>query len=338
VVYKCIYENKYCALKKIHLEKKSHEWNFETTKREFGFLYKLKHPRIVNMIHYYILDELNFNFVLEYMEKGSLRDMLNRFSANCWKLSEKDLLSMTADFASGLKYLHQNGIIHRDLKPENLLFDSSHRLKISDFGVSKFIGDNRLDHHTMVGSFMYMAPEVALFLPYDRSIDVWGFGLIFLELVMIKYPLTKEDKSAIMNFQKKYKPPQVDFVRRNYSSNLQDIVTVCLQRDPALRWSIADICHLPALHSYYKIRKDEELRFLQLDAKYSQQKKSPAKAYNLKNEQKNVEKVPFFQSRFAERVVKCEQSKPLRRSSESARDCCIYQNLQDVVNRRVTKY
>lgn len=42
------------------------------------------------------------------------------------------------DVVCGLEYLHYQGIIHRDIKPANLLWDSSRRVKISDFGVSHF--------------------------------------------------------------------------------------------------------------------------------------------------------------------------------------------------------
>lgn len=255
------------------------------------------------MVHYYILDEFNFNFVLEYMEKGSLHDLLMRFSVNSWKLRESDLLSMAADIAAGLKYLHQNGIIHRDLKPGNLLFDTNHRLKIADFGISKMTNDDQSELHTMVGTIMYMAPEVYLQQPYDRAVDIWAFGVIFLEMVLGKYPLTTELKAKILN-DPHYKPPHIDFARRNYSSKFQDIIDVCLQKNPKFRWAIEDICHLPAIESYYKIRKDEEIRFLQLDAKYSQQKKSPA-SFN-KKEPKSEEKIPFWKSQFAERVFKCE--------------------------------
>lgn len=48
-----------------------------------------------------------------------------------------------------------------------------------------------------------------------------------------------------MNFSVKYKPLQIDMVRKNYSRDAQLIIDASLQRDPRLRWCIADICRLP---------------------------------------------------------------------------------------------
>lgn len=145
------------------------------------------------MLYFYqIKSQCEFRFVLQLMPNGSLRDLLRRFKINFWKFNERDLLSFALDIAIGLKYLHQNGVIHRDLKPENLLFDENYRLKITDFGVSKLTVNNNFANHTRVGTLAYMAPEVFLNHAYDNSVDVWGFGVIFTEMVLIDYPLKRE--------------------------------------------------------------------------------------------------------------------------------------------------
>lgn len=152
------------------------------------------------MLYFYqILDSFEFRFVLEYMSNGTMRDLLRRFKINCWKFNEHDLLSFTMDFAIGLKYLHENGVIHRDLKPENLLLDSNYHVKISDFGISKLTIDNESANHTRVGTLAYMAPEVYLSHAYERSVDVWAFGLIFAEMALIDYPLSKEVSESTKN-------------------------------------------------------------------------------------------------------------------------------------------
>lgn len=69
--------------------------------------------------------------------------------------------------------------------------DEHHRLKIADFGIAKLICSNFPDYHTAVGTMLYMAPEVYLHLPYDKSVDTWGLGMIFYELAMNKYPFTQ---------------------------------------------------------------------------------------------------------------------------------------------------
>lgn len=144
------------------------------------------------MIYFYQSESSNeFKFVLELMSNGTMRDLLRRFKINAWKFNEWDLLSFTMDIIVGLEYLHANGVIHRDLKPENLLLDGNFHVKITDFGISKFTDDESANH-TRVGTLAYMAPEVFLHHAYDRSVDVWAFGVIFCEMVLLEYPLTKE--------------------------------------------------------------------------------------------------------------------------------------------------
>lgn len=198
-VYRCLFNNQFCALKIIKLKEDGcKEWNSECIKREFILLNRLNHPNIVNMLYFYqIQSQCEFRFVLELMKNGSLRDLLHRFKINLWKFAERELLCFTQDIAFGLKYLHQNGVIHRDLKPENLLCDSNFRLKITDFGVSKLSVDNQSANHTRVGTLAYMAPEVYLSHEYDNSVDVWAFGVIFAEMVLTEYPLTKEVRVSV---------------------------------------------------------------------------------------------------------------------------------------------
>ena len=60
----------------------------------------------------------------------------------------------------GLEYIHSNNIIHRDLKPENLVLDSNGYLRITDFGIVKYVENNNIKANS--GTVGYMAPEVLL--------------------------------------------------------------------------------------------------------------------------------------------------------------------------------
>lgn len=73
--------------------------------------------------------------------------------------------------------LNREKILHRDLKPTNILFHNG-VVKVADFGFCKEMMNNELTQ-TMVGSPIYMAPEVLKGSVYDNRADVWSLGVIF---------------------------------------------------------------------------------------------------------------------------------------------------------------
>ena len=87
---------------------------------------------------------------------------------------------------TGIYYLHVNDIIHRDIKTENILLDKDFTPYIADFSLSKVFGnyENEKDHtHTGdVGTEVFRAPEVIRGGFYNKSIDIYSCGVIFMEL------------------------------------------------------------------------------------------------------------------------------------------------------------
>lgn len=82
---------------------------------------------------------------------------------------------------SSLAYLHRNRIIHRDIKPENILLKSkdknSIQIKIADFGLACH-ADGEHGISNMVGTPLYMAPEIIQKLGYNHSCDIWSIGIM----------------------------------------------------------------------------------------------------------------------------------------------------------------
>ncbi|KAI9880995.1 MAG: hypothetical protein M1830_009489 [Pleopsidium flavum] len=130
------------------------------------------------------------------------------------------------DTVLGLEYLHYQGIIHRDIKPANLLWTATHRVKISDFGVS-YLGkpirdddtepapeedtqdlDEAVELAKTVGTPAFYAPELCdtdLFetkAPSDRpqitgQIDVWALGITLYGMIFGRLPFSAEDEFQI---------------------------------------------------------------------------------------------------------------------------------------------
>ncbi len=76
-------------------------------------------------------------------------------------------------------------IVHRDLKPENVLFTDDERVKICDFGSSKFINKGTKSTPYIVSRY-YRAPELLLGSNnYSAKIDIFAAGCIFAELFLL---------------------------------------------------------------------------------------------------------------------------------------------------------
>ncbi|CAE8700367.1 unnamed protein product, partial [Polarella glacialis] len=149
---------------------------------ELEMYQKLEHEHIVSYLGHEVQGRQLYIF-LEYMPEGTLRDKIQEFGAFqeslCSALAEQILL--------GLEYLHEQQVLHRDLKCSNLLLDVSGRVKISDFGCSRWIekGDQA---KTLIGSPYWLPPELLVGDSYDQAADIWSFGCTVVELLTGKIP------------------------------------------------------------------------------------------------------------------------------------------------------
>ena len=77
---------------------------------------------------------------------------------------------------SGLSHMHSKGVYHRDLKPDNIGWTADGVLKLFDFGLASCVRKQVDCTETYAltgntGTLRYMAPEVALGLPYNQSVS-----------------------------------------------------------------------------------------------------------------------------------------------------------------------
>ena len=112
--------------------------------------------------------------------------------------SELDLIPwIMFQILKGLETLHSLNIIHRDINPKHILISVDGSIKISEF--SKSINDieSKFVVDKVVGELPYIAPEALLLQNYNSKIDVWGAGIIMLELYFKKTMLlmNNEDRA-----------------------------------------------------------------------------------------------------------------------------------------------
>ncbi|KAF5751005.1 Serine/threonine-protein kinase cx32 isoform 2 [Tripterygium wilfordii] len=171
------------AVKKLNSESLQ---GFEEWQSEVNFLGRLSHPNLVKLLGY-CWEEKELLLVYDFVQKGSLENHLFGRGAAVQPLPWDIRLKIAIGAAKGLAFLHtsEKQVIYRDFKASNILLDGSYNAKIADFGLAKFGPSDSQSHVTtrVMGTYGYAAPEyVATGHLYVKS-DVYGFGVVLVEML-----------------------------------------------------------------------------------------------------------------------------------------------------------
>ena len=190
---------------------------------------QLYHPSIAQIVDLLKNDKYYF-IIMEFCNNGELFN----FIVERQGLKEERAASFLYQILSGLQFVHNQSIAHRDLKPENLLLDHEFKIKISDFGLSKFV-DRKGLCSTPCGSPCYASPECLSGQKYDgRKSDLWSVGVILYAMVTGRLPWTKRNQKQLFEQIKRgeYKIPQ------GISQSCQNLISGFMTVDPKQRLTI----------------------------------------------------------------------------------------------------
>jgi len=168
------------------------DWDAKHTLREIRLLKLLgPHPNIISLYELSLfLPKTELYMMMELMDCD-----LHRVIQSKQSLSEKHHKCFLKQMLEGIKAMHSIGVFHRDLKPGNILVSKDCQLRITDFGLARFMdastrrGENELNPMTQyVVTRWYRPPELLLApnLPYGEPVDLWSIGCILAELLRRK--------------------------------------------------------------------------------------------------------------------------------------------------------
>ncbi|XP_043697892.1 MDIS1-interacting receptor like kinase 2-like [Telopea speciosissima] len=176
---------KVVAMKKLHhleAEEKAYDESFTN---EINVLTRLRHRNIVKLYVFCYHSSCKF-LVYEYIERGSLACVLGN-EAEAVELDWWKRLNIIREIAHALSYLHHDctlPLIHRDISSKNVLLDAELEPHVADFGIAKIMNPDSSNRTILVGTYGYIAPELAYTMVVTEKCDVFSFGVLTLETIM----------------------------------------------------------------------------------------------------------------------------------------------------------
>ncbi|KDP42864.1 hypothetical protein JCGZ_23806 [Jatropha curcas] len=180
---------------------------------------------------FYTADSGQISIALEYMDGGSLADILQVRK----RIPEPVLSCMFQKLLHGLSYLHGvRHLVHRDIKPANLLVNLKGEPKITDFGISAGLESSMAMCATFVGTVTYMSPERIRNDSYSYPADIWSLGLALFECGTGEFPYTASEGPVNLMLQI-LEDPSPSPSKHNFSPEFCSFIDACLQKDPDAR-------------------------------------------------------------------------------------------------------
>ncbi|XP_027338593.1 probable LRR receptor-like serine/threonine-protein kinase At5g45780 isoform X1 [Abrus precatorius] len=184
VVYKgCLANKMLVAVKRLKDPNYTGEVQFQTEVEMIGLAV---HRNLLRLYGFCMTPDERL-LVYPYMPNGSVADRLRETRREKPSLDWNRRMRVALGAARGLLYLHEQcnpKIIHRDVKAANILLDESFEAVVGDFGLAKLL-DQRDSHVTTAvrGTVGHIAPEYLSTGQSSEKTDVFGFGILLLELI-----------------------------------------------------------------------------------------------------------------------------------------------------------
>src|SRR5476651_3505 len=146
-----------------------------------------------------------------------------------------DVVEIIFKCAKALHYAHSRGVIHRDIKPSNIMLTQDSDVRIIDFGIALVADSDISSIDGIAGSPSYMSPEQVQSLELTNRSDLYSLGAVMYELLSGSRPFRAGNLQKLLHQIVYATPPPIHTLRADVPEELESIVALALQKDPAKR-------------------------------------------------------------------------------------------------------
>jgi len=199
--------------------------------REFALMRRLRHPNLVRILDFGIMENSRELFLIEERVDGP--DLYSGTAG----MDFDEILFFCVEILKALQYLHARGIVHGSLKPSNVLLSdvdaACRRPRLMDFNL-RF----RLDRSCRqdgLRTLSYMAPEILLGERAEKASDIYAVGILIYQLLVRRLPFEDEDRGFLIQKQLQGNVDMKPFERLKAGGHLSLLIHRMLEKDPMKR-------------------------------------------------------------------------------------------------------
>ncbi|MCS6873327.1 MAG: SUMF1/EgtB/PvdO family nonheme iron enzyme [Pyrinomonadaceae bacterium] len=198
----------------------------------------IKHPNVIQVSDFGVIDEKMPFLIMEYIEGESLQELLAREK----RLPTLKAIELILGICAGVNAAHKQGIVHRDLKPLNIMIakdktNLTEAVKILDFGLAKIKSGELLGSFIqaqttgLMGSPYYMAPEQWSDEEPNPQTDIYSLGIILFQMITGDVPFKASSIPAIMNKHLQSPPPPISSTGVTVPERLEKVILRALEKN-----------------------------------------------------------------------------------------------------------
>lgn len=196
-------------------------------RREAQAAGRCAHPNIVAIYDFAIHEGQPF-LAMEFVDGVSLREALDAAPG----MAVSDAIRIMLQVLDALASAHTLGVVHQDIKPANILLTPEKRVKVADFGISRFVNTEVTSTAVSMGTPNYMSPEQCLGSRADGRSDLFSAGATLYEMVAGERAFPGHTATEISNHILNQSVPMLPSHVRATAPRLQFVLERAMAKQP----------------------------------------------------------------------------------------------------------